>query len=169
MNRKPFPYCRPSYARVICWPCSRTYIWDTVHLRTLKLPDNDLQDDGLGYLARKFNLTLEAIALQTRHIVDEMNAKGHSIESIYMSGGQAKNLHLMQLFADTIGIPVVLPENSGAAVVLGAAMLGRMANDAGAVKQGKLSEEEQCEALWKIMVDHFPSYVDNVMYSLAWP
>ncbi|KAK7696484.1 hypothetical protein QCA50_001141 [Cerrena zonata] len=114
-------------------------------------------DDGLGDLARKFNLTLEAIALQTRHIVDEMNAKGHSIQSIYMSGGQAKNLHLMQLFADTIGIPVVLPLNSGAAVVLGAAMLGRMANDAGAVKQGKLSEEEQCEALWKIMVEMTPT------------
>ena len=29
----------------------------------------------------------QAIALQTRHIVDEMNAKGHKIDSIYMSGG----------------------------------------------------------------------------------
>ena len=94
-----------------------------------------------------------------------MNAKGHSIESIYMSGGQAKNVHLMQLFADVIGIPIVLPENSGAAVVLGAAMLGRMANDARAVKQGKMSEEDQCEALWKIMVDHFSSYVHNLMCS----
>ncbi|EEB97918.1 hypothetical protein MPER_02666, partial [Moniliophthora perniciosa FA553] len=40
-------------------------------------------DDGLHDLARKYYLTLEAIALQTRHIVDEMNAKGHSINSIY--------------------------------------------------------------------------------------
>lgn len=62
-------------------------------------------DDSLNDLARKFNVTLEAscttarimvmvisadclqaIALQTRHIVDEMNAKGHKIDSIYMSG-----------------------------------------------------------------------------------
>lgn len=43
-------------------------------------------DDGLDDLAAKFNVTLEAIALQTRHIVDEMNAKGHKIDSIYMSG-----------------------------------------------------------------------------------
>ena len=28
----------------------------------------------------------QAIALQTRHIVDEMNARGHVIDSIYMSG-----------------------------------------------------------------------------------
>ena len=43
-------------------------------------------DDSLNDLARKFNVTLEAIALQTRHIVDEMNARGHQIDSIYMSG-----------------------------------------------------------------------------------
>ncbi len=43
-------------------------------------------DTSLSDLARKFNITLEAIALQTRHILDEMNAKGHKIGSIYMSG-----------------------------------------------------------------------------------
>ena len=57
--------------------------------------------DSLNDLARKFNVTLEvrcsyhalrlkthiqAIALQTKHIVDEMNARGHQINSIYMSG-----------------------------------------------------------------------------------
>lgn len=31
-------------------------------------------------------LTGQAIALQTRHIVDTMNSKGHKIDSIYMSG-----------------------------------------------------------------------------------
>lgn len=29
---------------------------------------------------------IKAIALQTRHILDEMHAKGHRIEAIYMSG-----------------------------------------------------------------------------------
>lgn len=79
-----------------------------------------------------------------------MNASGHAITAIYMSGGQAKNLMLMQLFANTCGMPVVLPENSGAAVVLGAAMLGRFAAESG--KKGKMTEEEQGEALWNIMV-----------------
>ncbi len=109
------------------------------------------QDSGLNDLARKFNVTLEAIALQTRHIVDQMNAKGHLIRSIYMSGGQAKNAPLMQLFANTCNMPVVLPQNSGAAVVLGAAMLGRFAGEAqGDTK--KLAIENRGEALWDIMV-----------------
>lgn len=92
---------------------------------------------------------MEAIALQTRHIVDEMNAKGHQVRSIYMSGGQAKNAALMQLFANTCNMPVVLPENSGAAVVLGAAMLGRFAAE---LQAGKTDPKEASEQRWKIMV-----------------
>ena len=91
---------------------------------------------------------MEAIALQTRHIVDEMNAKGHSIRSIYMSGGQAKNTALMQLFANTCNMPVVLPQSSGIAVVLGAAMLGRFAAE---LKPG-MDQKADCEARWRIMV-----------------
>ena len=92
---------------------------------------------------------LEALALQTRHIVDQMNAKGHAIQSIYMSGGQAKNAMLMQLFANTCSMPVVLPQSSGAAVVLGAAMLGRFAAE---LKPAESQTAEQSEARWKIMV-----------------
>ncbi|EKM59553.1 uncharacterized protein PHACADRAFT_137471 [Phanerochaete carnosa HHB-10118-sp] len=110
-------------------------------------------DDSLSDLARKFNITMEAIALQTRHIVDEMNDKGHAINAIYMSGGQAKNTALMQLFADTCSMPVVLPQNSGAAVVLGAAMLGRFAAE---LQPGNKDEKADCEARWKIMVDMTP-------------
>ncbi len=47
-----------------------------------------------------------AIALWTRHIVDTLNA---AVTSIFMSGGQAKNRELMQLFADVCRMPVVLP------------------------------------------------------------
>ncbi|KAI0334932.1 Pentulose kinase [Cubamyces sp. BRFM 1775] len=110
-------------------------------------------DSTLGDLARKANVTLEAIALQTRHIVDQMNAKGHSIRSIYMSGGQAKNAMLMQLFANTCNMPVVLPQSSGAAVVLGAAMLGRFAAEA---QKKHLGRDERGQALWEIMVEMTP-------------
>ncbi|KAI3610412.1 hypothetical protein WG66_006966 [Moniliophthora roreri] len=111
-------------------------------------------DDGLHDLARKYYLTLEAIALQTRHIVDEMNAKGHSINSIYMSGGQAKNIPMMQLFAETCGMPIILPADHAGAVVLGAAMLGRFAEEART--KGKMSEQEQNGLLWNIMVEMTP-------------
>ena len=80
-----------------------------------------------------------------------MNAKGHSITSIYMSGGQAKNIPMMQLFAETCGMPVVLPFDHAGAVVLGAAMLGRFAAEA-SVKGKKMSEKEQNDLLWGIMV-----------------
>ncbi|KAJ3889217.1 Pentulose kinase [Lentinula edodes] len=113
-------------------------------------------DDGLNDLARKYNVTLEAIALQTRHIVDEMNAKGHSITSIYMSGSQAKNIPMMQLFADTCGMPVVLPFDEGGAVPLGAAMLGRFAAEAAQKGVQTMSEEQQGELLWDIMVKMTP-------------
>ncbi|KAF7982342.1 hypothetical protein HWV62_29058 [Athelia sp. TMB] len=110
--------------------------------------------DGLHDIARKYYLTLEAIALQTRHIVDEMNAKGHTITSIYMSGGQAKNTQMMQLFANTCNMPVVLPFSHSLAVVLGAAMLGRFAAEATAQKI--TGGDKIGEALWKIMVEMTP-------------
>ncbi|KAF9268339.1 Pentulose kinase [Marasmius fiardii PR-910] len=110
-------------------------------------------DDGIQDLARKYYLTLEAIALQTRHIVDEMNVKGHSITSIHMSGGQATNIPMMQLFAETCNMPIVLPFDHAGAVVLGAAMLGRFAAEA---KGKKINEEEQNRLLWNIMVEMTP-------------
>ncbi|KIK65750.1 hypothetical protein GYMLUDRAFT_39265 [Collybiopsis luxurians FD-317 M1] len=113
-------------------------------------------DDGLNDLARKYNLTLEAIALQTRHIIDEMNDKGHSITSIYMSGSQAKNVPMMQLFADTCGMPVVLPFDEGGAVPLGAAMLGRFAAEAAKKGVETMNEDQQGELLWDIMVEMTP-------------
>ncbi|CAD6564629.1 MAG: hypothetical protein TREMPRED_000040 [Tremellales sp. Tagirdzhanova-0007] len=118
-------------------------------------------DDGLSDLAAKFNVTLEAIALQTRHIVDEMNAKGHKIDSIYMSGSQAKNGPLMRLIATVLQMPVIIPPQPSAAVVLGAAMLGRFAHDLSASRQGKpivtqLDAEEakkKGNGLWEVMVE----------------
>ena len=79
-----------------------------------------------------------------------MNGKGHAITAIYMSGSQAKNSALMQLLANTCGVPIVLPANPSAAVVLGAAMLGRFAAEADG--RGKISPKEQGEALWEVMV-----------------
>jgi FGGY-family pentulose kinase len=104
-------------------------------------------DASIADLARKYYLTLEAIALQTRHIVEALNAAGHDITSLYLSGGQVKNVVIMQLFADTCGIPVILPKSYSEAVVLGAAMLGRIAAEG--AKDG--------EDMWKIMVEMTPA------------
>lgn len=71
-----------------------------------------------------------------------MNTAGHEINSFYLSGGQARNAVLMQLFADVCQVPVILPASYSEAVVLGAAMLGRIAAE-------KVTTSEQ---MWKIMV-----------------
>lgn len=133
-------------------------------------------DDSIHDLARKFNLTLEvrfslsccclrltcqAIALQTRHIVDEMNANGHVIDSIYMSGSQAKNAALMGLLATVLQMPIIIPPQPSAAVVLGSAMLGRFAADMAATLDGPITTQEQVKAvgesdgekLWDVMVE----------------
>ncbi|WWC86903.1 uncharacterized protein L201_001782 [Kwoniella dendrophila CBS 6074] len=119
-------------------------------------------DDSLSDLAAKFNVTLEAIALQTRHIVDEMNAKGHVIDSIYMSGSQAKNGPLMRLLSTVLQMPVIIPPQPSAAVVLGSAMLGKYAYSISLERNGKeiinqLQANEQASEkdknkLWNVMV-----------------
>ncbi|WWC59468.1 uncharacterized protein I303_102024 [Kwoniella dejecticola CBS 10117] len=118
-------------------------------------------DDSLSDLAAKFNVTLEAIALQTRHIVDEMNAKGHKIDSIYMSGSQAKNGPLMRLLSTVLQMPVIIPPQPSAAVVLGAAMLGKYAHSISVELQGKeiqtqeeakRARENDKDRLWDVMV-----------------
>ena len=99
-------------------------------------------------MAKKYHVTLEAIALQTRHIIDEMNGSARGIRSIYVSGSQTQNMLLMQMIANICDMPVVLPHSSSNAVVLGAAMLGRYAYEIETRHLGK----EQNEVLWKIMV-----------------
>ncbi|GAO46153.1 ribitol kinase [Saitoella complicata NRRL Y-17804] len=84
-------------------------------------------DADIDSLALQYHAAMEAIGLQTRHIIDSMNARGHKIDSIYMSGGQCKNPVLMHLIASCTGLPVIKPHYIDAAVVLGAAMLGMKA------------------------------------------
>jgi ribulose kinase len=52
-------------------------------------------DKTVGDLALRYYATGEAIALQTRQIIDVMNESGHKIDSIFMSGGLVKNKFLM--------------------------------------------------------------------------
>ncbi|KAL1411710.1 hypothetical protein Q8F55_002676 [Vanrija albida] len=116
-------------------------------------------DATINDLAAKFNVTLEAIALQTRHIVDTMNKNGHNIDSIYMSGSQAKNGPLMRLLANVLQMPIIIPPHPSSAVVLGSAMLGRFAFEQS--QSGEISSQAEAEAagdregskLWDIMVD----------------
>lgn len=100
-------------------------------------------DKSLDGLALYYYGTMEFIALQTHQIVSAMNASGHVISSIFMSGSQCQNDLLMQLMATACDMPVIIPRYVHAAVVHGAAMLGARA--ASTDKNGK------SEPLWNIM------------------
>lgn len=60
----------------------------------------------------------------------------------------------MRMLAEVCNLGVVLPEDGGAAVVLGAAMLGRLAHDVTVARQqgAIVGKEQQAERLWDIMV-----------------
>jgi len=67
--------------------------------------------------------TLEAIALQTRDVVDAMSADaGVPLAALKVDGGAARNDLLMQMQADLLGVPVVRPRNVET-TALGAASL----------------------------------------------
>jgi nuclear pore complex protein Nup93 len=100
-------------------------------------------DKGVDALALMYYSAMEFIALQTRQIIDTMNASGHKMGSIFMSGSQCQNDILMDLIATACDLPVLIPKYITAAVVHGAAMLGAKA--ASADKEGKT------ESLWNIM------------------
>ena len=103
-----------------------------------------LTDDvSLDALALQYYGAMEFIALQTRQIVSTMNAAGHDIRSIFMSGGQCQNRILIDLIASVCKMPVVIPQYIHAAVAHGAAML--------AAKAATADRSGVTEDLWAIM------------------
>ena len=77
-----------------------------------------------AHLARA---TLEAIALQTRDVLDAMTAdSGIGLAELRVDGGAASNDLLMQIQADVLGVPVVRPANTET-TALGAAYLAGLA------------------------------------------
>ncbi|KAI8460712.1 hypothetical protein BY996DRAFT_4574324 [Phakopsora pachyrhizi] len=146
------------------------YLYPDLHGNRSPLADNSMKgmligitlDRGLMDLALRYLITCEAIAFQTRQIIERMNLKGHMITSIFMSGGLVKNEILMDLLANICNVPIQLPASHSASVVLGSAMLGKAAYVSKVKNQDK-SIENQIEAeqrghsmkdhLWEIMVE----------------
>lgn len=83
-------------------------------------------EQGKDALARLYLATLQALAYGTRHIIDRMNAAGHSIERIVMCGGGTKNPYWLRENADATGCEIQLVSEEDA-VTLGAALLGAVA------------------------------------------
>ncbi|MBW0470945.1 hypothetical protein O181_010660 [Austropuccinia psidii MF-1] len=146
------------------------YLYPDLHGNRSPLADNTMKgmligislDKGVMDLALRYLIACEAIALQTRQIMEKMNSKGHHITSIFMSGGLVKNDILMNLLANICQVPIQLPASHSASVVLGSAMLGKAAYEATELFQGQAIENQEIGAkqshamkdkLWEIMVE----------------
>jgi len=86
--------------------------------------------------------TLEAIAFQTRDVVEAMIAdSGIDLHELRVDGGAVKNNLLLQIQADILGVPVVRPTMTEV-TALGAAYLAGLATDVWA-------DQQDLKAHWK--------------------
>ncbi len=83
--------------------------------------------DSVDSLAVFYLATIQAIANGTRHILEEMNAKGYRIETLIACGGDTKNSVFVREHADIAGCRIALPREPEA-VLLGSAMMGAVAS-----------------------------------------
>ena len=60
-------------------------------------------EHGPDALARHYLATVQALAYGTRHIIDTLNAAGHRIGRVVMTGGGTRNALLVREHADVIG------------------------------------------------------------------
>ncbi len=84
-------------------------------------------DKSLDDLARQYLAVIQAVAYGTRDIIEQMNAQGYRIETIFVCGGGLKNAVFLQTHADVTGCRLVLPDEQEA-VLLGSAVLGAAAS-----------------------------------------
>ncbi|MEO7937948.1 MAG: FGGY-family carbohydrate kinase, partial [Burkholderiaceae bacterium] len=85
-------------------------------------------DNSFDALARLYHAAAVGIAYGTRHIIDQLNARGYRINRLHLTGGHAKSPLLVRLYADATGCEVVLPREADG-VLLGTALLAATAAD----------------------------------------
>ncbi len=100
--------------------------------------------------AQVIRATLEAIAYQTRDVVDAMVAdSGASLSALRVDGGAVSNRFLMQFQADILGVPVQRPKVTET-TALGAAYLAGLA-------VGYWASQEEIAENWAIDVTFEPA------------
>jgi FGGY-family pentulose kinase len=83
-------------------------------------------DAGFDSLCRLYWRTAVAIALGVRHILETLNAHGHVIDTLHVTGGHTRNPLLMELYPDAVGCTVVEPQAENA-MLLGSGMVAAAA------------------------------------------
>lgn len=86
-------------------------------------------EPGPDGLARRYLATVQALAYGTRHIVETMNAAGHRIERVLITGGGIRNTLSLREHADAIGCDLRLGSEDQE-VTRGSALLAATASGA---------------------------------------
>ncbi|WP_424592771.1 FGGY-family carbohydrate kinase [Bradyrhizobium sp.] len=83
-------------------------------------------DASFDGLCKLYWRTSVAIALGIRHILDALNERGFTIDTLHVSGGHVKNPLLMELYADATGCALEVPLAEDT-MLLGTAMVAATA------------------------------------------
>jgi ribulose kinase len=83
-------------------------------------------EDTPEELALQYLSVVQGISYGTRHIIENMNAKGYRINQILACGGGTKSMVYLQSHADATGCSITIGKEPEA-VLLGSAILGAVA------------------------------------------
>jgi D-ribulokinase len=84
-------------------------------------------ETGERSFLESYYATARALALQTRHIIDHLNAHGrYAIDSVALAGGHLHNPLLIRLYRDAIGAKLIVSD-AKEPVLLGTAMVASVA------------------------------------------
>jgi D-ribulokinase len=84
------------------------------------------QDTSRRAFLEHYYATARGLALQSRHIIEHLNAHGYTIDRVSLAGGHLKNALLMRLYRDALGVEAVVSDTPEP-VLLGAAMVAAVA------------------------------------------
>lgn len=83
-------------------------------------------DTSLNNLAITYLSVLQAVAYDSRHIIEAMTKAGHHFRVVQICGGLARLPMLTQIIADVVQMPVYVSDASIDCVLLGSAICGQL-------------------------------------------
>jgi ribulose kinase len=84
------------------------------------------EDTSRRAFLEHYYATARSLALQSRQIIDHLNAHGYAIDSVMLSGGHLRNPLLVRLYRDALGAEAIVSETPEP-VLLGTAMVASVA------------------------------------------
>ncbi|KAI8321646.1 Pentulose kinase [Martensiomyces pterosporus] len=122
------------------------------HMRGSIVGETLTAADSIEALAARYLACICGLAYGTRAILDAVVAAGgRRVTELLMSGGLSQGRVFTQILADVTGAQVIVPRFVDGAVVLGSAILGRVASEYSSSGDADPSGEAHTRRLWESM------------------